>query len=227
MTSNGVTPAGTKRWRCPESSGGCGYSTTKPESKEARKQNGKAQDRKLQNPQFKRKLSGTTRYVITAAQNATPVHEGFLSALRSYCNHNNAELIVIPIRYKNPSSVWTNSQANAETWAPELAPYLYNQRKKLNPNLVLLGDIKTVATAVSPLTGFEGITHGESGILGHTKLQLKTVPSPQNSLPKILTTTGAVTLPNYTDSKAGKLGAFHHSFAACAVDIKGKTFHMR
>jgi hypothetical protein len=198
MFRNGKTPGGTQRWMCDARHGGCGYATTNPGSKVARGQDGRPQKNQLKAPQFKRKLGGVKRYVITAAQNATPVHDGFLAALKGYCKRNNAELLVIPIRYKNPSSVWTESQANEEVWAPELAPYLYNQRKKLNPNLVLLGDIKTVATAVSPLTGFEGITHGESGILGHTKLQLKTVPTPQNSLPKILTTTGAITMPNYT-----------------------------
>lgn len=176
---------------------------------------------------FKRKLGGIQRLVITSAQNATPVHQGFLKALEHYCKANKAELVVIPIRYKNPTSRWTESQRNEEKWAQEVQPYLYNQRKNLSKNLVLLGDIKTRPTAEQPLLGFEGITHDQSGILGHSKLQLKTIPTPQNALPKILTTTGSVTEKNYTDSKAGKKGEFHHTFGACAVDIRGSIFHMR
>jgi hypothetical protein len=179
------------------------------------------------NPQFRRPLGGVKRFVITAAQNATPVHDRFLASLKQYCAFNEAELVVIPIRYKNPTSSWSQSQVNAQVWAPELKGYLYNQRKKLNSNLVLLGDIKTRPTATKPLSAFEAMSGGESAILGHTKLQLLTVPTPQGRLPKILTTTGAVTVKNYTDSKAGKLGEFHHTLGACAVDIVGGKFFMR
>jgi hypothetical protein len=164
---------------------------------------------------------------VTAAQNGTPVHEWFFKSLLVAAKHLNAELLVIPIRYKNPTSRWTLSQANAETWDAPLAPYLYNGRRKLNANLVLLGDIKTVPTASSPLTGFDAISGGESAILGHTKLQLKVIPTPSNKLPKILTTTGAVTVPNYTDSKAGKIGEFHHMLGAVIVELEDKVFHMR
>lgn len=224
-TLRGGSPAqsGKRRWVCRDGGGDrhyC-YSTTNPD-KPYSGRNGQKEAEK--NPQFKRKLSGIKRFVITAAQNATPVNKPFLRALENYCAHNKAELVVIPLRYKNPTSQWTASQDNDEVWADELQPYLYNQRKKLNDNLVLLGDVKTQPTAVNPLSGYEALTHGESGIFGHTKLQLLTVPTPQGKMPKIMTTTGAVTVPNFTDSKAGKLGEFHHASAAVAVDIVGKKF---
>lgn len=217
--------SGKPRWVCRGTTGDRAYcySTVNPDAP-YRDQKGEAKDAD-KNPQFRRKLGGIKRFVITAAQNATPVHEGFWAALQAYCRQNDAELVVIPIRYKNATSRWTASQENAEYWDVP-AEYLYNQRKKLNENLILLGDIKTQPTATKPLSGFEAITHGESGILGHTKLQLTTVPTPQGKLPKILTTTGACTVPNYTDSKAGKLGEFHHALAAVAVDIVGKKFFM-
>lgn len=176
---------------------------------------------------FHRKLERRT-IVITAAQNATPIHEEFFAALQTFCRANDAELIVIPSRYKNPTSRWTASQENAERWAPEVEPYLYNQRKKLNSNLTLMGDIKIQPTAVRPLMGLEGMTHGESCIIGHPKLQMTTVPTPQNKLPKVMTTTGAVTVKNYTDSRAGKGGEFHHVFGAVVVEIDSRTvFHLR
>jgi hypothetical protein len=71
------------------------------------------------------------------------------------------------------------------------------------------------------------MTHGESGIVGHPKLQLVSVPTPQNRLPKTLTTTGACTKPNYTDSDTGKAGEFHHVLGACLVEIASrKRFHL-
>lgn len=202
------------------------YTTTDPDLPYVNTQSGMP-DEADPNPQFRRPLGGIKRFVITAAQNATPVHTRFFDSLKQYCAFNDAELVVIPIRYKNPTSSWSESQANAQVWEPELQPYLYNQRKKLNSNLVLLGDIKTRPTATKPLSAFEAMSGGESAILGHTKLQLLTVPTPQGKLPKILTTTGAVTVKNYTDSKAGKLGEFHHCLGACAVDIVGGKFFMR
>lgn len=164
---------------------------------------------------------------MTAAQNATPVHGGFHRAREHASNALGAEQIVIPTRYKNATSRWTASQANEEYWHDEVMPYLYNARRQLNPNLMLVGDIPIQPTASSPLTGADGITGALSGIFGHTKLQLRTVATPQGKLPKILTTTGACTVPNYTDSRAGKLGEFHHTLGAVLVEVRGKEFHMR
>lgn len=229
MTRDGRTPGGRQRWVCRSSAAGrthC-YTTTDPKAETVRKQDGSTK-RRSKAPIFTRTIGRTqARFLVTAAQNATPVHQGFLKSLEVACNNLNAELLVIPLRYKNPTSRWTKSQANDEVWAPEVTPYLYNQRKALNKNIVVLGDIKTQPTASSPLTGFDAITHGESAILGHTKLQLRVVPTPQSRFPKILTTTGACTKPNYTDSRAGKLGEFHHCLGAALVEVRGKVFHVR
>ncbi len=235
LRKDGFTAARKQRYACYEvEAGNAGessrrvmcYTTTDPDLPYVNTQSG-IPDEADPNPQFRRPLGGIKRFVITAAQNATPVHPEFLSSLKQYCAFNDAELVVIPIRYKNPTSSWPQSQINAQVWADELQGYLYNQRKKLNDNLVLLGDVKTRPTATKPLSAFESMSGGESAILGHTKLQMLTVPTPQGRLPKILTTTGAVTKANYTDSKAGKLGEFHHTLGACAVDIVGKKFFMR
>lgn len=167
------------------------------------------------------------RFVITAAQNATPVHKAFLQSLLTYCKHNAAELLVIPYRYKNPTSHWSKAANSDDWWAPELAPYLFDKRMRLNPNLLLLADIKTQPTATAPLQGFESISGANSAIIGHPKLELATVPTPQAKLPKIMTTTGAVTMKNYSPTKAGKKGDFHHTYGACIVEVVGKTFHLR
>lgn len=164
-------------------------------------------------------VSGFSRYVITAAQNATPVHEPFLQALNQYCDANDARLIVIPYRYKNPTSIWNNNNEEEEYWWPSVQPYLVSNKVRLSDNLVVLANIKIQPTAIQPLSGFDGYTGMDSAIIGHPKIQLTTVPTPSQCLPKILSTTGAVTVPNYTDSKAGWKGEFHHSLAAIVVEI--------
>ena len=176
--------------------------------------------------QFARKLDSKI-YFITTAQNATPKHEGFYATIRkAFMPATGAELTIIATRYKNATSQWTESQQNAEWWDfPERE--LYNQRKKLNNSLILIGDIKIQPTAVDPLTGMESLSHGESAIFGHTKLRMQCVATPQNKSPKILTTTGAITVPNYTDSKAGKKGEFHHVLGGVIVEIvSDKKFHL-
>lgn len=208
LSRKGVSPSGKQRWACKT---GCGFQTVTP-TRAPRS----GAEKKLK---FNQQIDTKAKLVITWAQNATPIHRGFFAALRAYCMENNAQLLVIPGRYKNPTSKWEESQLNEQWWAEEVTPYLVNKRKALNRNLVLLADIFTQPTAVTPLSGFEGLTHGESGILGHPKLQMVAIPTPQKRLPKILTTTGAVTVDNYTDTKAGKKGEFHHVIGAVVVEL--------
>ena len=174
-----------------------------------------------------RSAKGVQRYVITAAQNATPPNAAFLDTLHGYCAHNGAKLLVIPYRYKNPTSLWSKKAKDDDWWHPDLAPLLIDQRIHLNDNLTLLADLKTQPTASAPTQGFETITGARSAIIGHPKLELQTLPTPQSKLPKLLMTTGAVTRPNYIESKAGKKGEHHHTAAAVVVEIKGKIFHVR
>jgi len=173
-----------------------------------------------------RKLPSAKRYVITAAQNVTPVHSKFFKSLENYCNHNNAELIIIPLRYQNPTSLFTLQQKQNDYWdVPRDA--LYKTRADLTSNLTLLGDIKTQPTAAKPLTGFESIGGAKSGILGHPKLQMKCIPTPHHHLPKMMITTGVCTVANYSDTKAGKKGEFHHTLGALVVEIADDMFYWR
>lgn len=233
MIRNGHTPGGKPRWVCQERERGsrmgrnlrivC-HTTTNPKATSPRDRGGS----KEAFHDFQRRLRrGCKRFIVTAAQNGTPVHELFWQSLLTAARHLRAELLVIPLRYRNPTSRWTESQENEDVWADEVQPYLWNQRYKLNPNLVVLGDVKVQATTPEPLSGFEAMTAGESCILGHTKLHLKTVATPSHKMAKLMTTTGACTVPNYTDSKAGKQGEFHHALAAALVELDGPRFHVR
>jgi len=225
MTPSGPTPTGRVRWLCSRPGDYC-YTTTDP-SAPPRNQKGDTVERD-RNPVFKRKLRpGCKRFIVTAAQNATPVHERFWASLLRCAKHYGAELIVIPYRYKNPTSRWTESQANEEFWAADVQPYLSNVRHKINSNLVILADVKVQPTASEPLSGFEAMTSGESGILGHSKLQLRSIPTPAHKMAKIMTTTGACTVANYTDTKAGKKGEFHHTLGAVLVEVDGPVFFLR
>ena len=177
---------------------------------------------------IKQKAPKSKKYVITYAQNATPVHAEFLRALEAYCKHNNAVLLVIPGRYKNPTSVWSKRMQSDEWWDDALHPYLFNGRMMLGEHVGVFGDISIQPTAVRPLTGFEVFVGKYSGVFGHPRLQLKTVPTAHRKYPRILTTTGACTIAtNYTKSKAGKKGAAHHVLGAAVVEEADGKFHLR
>lgn len=176
---------------------------------------------------FVTKAKEDRTYVVTAAQNATPINKAFFLVLLNYCKLNNAQLIVIPYRYKNPTSIWSKAAEHDNWWAEELKPYLLDKRTQLCKGLVLLADIKTQPTATHPLTGLETITGGDSAIVGHPKIELNTIATPQNKLAKILTTTGSVTVKNYLPGAAGKRGEHHHSFGAVVLELSQNKYHLR
>lgn len=167
------------------------------------------------------------RAIVVAAQNATPEHEEFWPILEHMAGVLNAEILVIPLRYKNATSVWTASQRNADWWSPPLRPYLWNVREDLNKNVMVLGDIKIQPTASNPLSGAEALSRASSAVIGHTRAQTISVATPQHTMAKLLMTSGACTVSNYSDTRVGRLGDFHHSLSAVLIELRGNHFYMR
>jgi hypothetical protein len=71
--------------------------------------------------------------------------------------------------------------------------------------------------------GFEGITGESSCILGHPRVHLKSLPVLEGNPHKVLMSTGAVSIKNYTDSGAGKKGEFHHTYGFVIVEVKDEN----
>lgn len=171
--------------------------------------------------------SNVRRFVITYAQNNTEIHEGFFRALQVYMTENNDTELICYRGYYDPKH-GQNKLAEEDVWYDaRIRPYLMDSERKLNEK-VMIYPAKTIPTAVTPLSGYEAHTDSLSGIFPHPKVQLKTVPTPGHELPKILTTTGAITLKNYSNSKAGEKGKKHHIIGAVVVEVvNNKVFHIR
>jgi hypothetical protein len=167
------------------------------------------------------------RYVITWAQNATPLEDNFWASLLTFCEHNGARLCVIPGRYRNPTSQWNDKDLEDDWWDERVLPHLVTGRLQLCADLILYGDIKTQPTAVRPLTGYEVFAGSAGAIFGHPKIQLTTIAGSSREKARVLTTTGSCTIENYTQSKAGKKAAAHHVFGACYVEVRGDKFFLR
>ncbi len=157
-------------------------------------------------------------YLITYAQNATPINSRFFSAMQQFCKANKAELVVVPGRYKNATSQWSKKQEDDEWWAAEVTPYLARSRRSLCKNLKVFSDISIQPTAKRPLNGFEGFLGQCSGIFGHPKRALEVVPTGTRT-PRIMWSTGACTISNYTPSRAGKQGDHQHVIGALVVEV--------
>lgn len=177
-----------------------------------------------------KRLERAERIVITTALNRAPLGAEEWKTLRRYCDAREAELVVIPGRYRNPTSggeSHAKGEAGEYVWPNELQSYLSEDTLQLTKNIWIMGDVRVQATAKNPLTGLEGHTRGASGIYGHAQLAMEMVPTPQNVLPKILHTTGAITKPLYSKSRAGAFAKFHHTMGALVVEKADKKFHLR
>lgn len=166
-------------------------------------------------------------FIITYAQNATPVHTNLFNNILAYTKNKKAGLHIIAGRYKNPTSVWTDKQEKADWWDANTLDYLDANRHNLHKYLQVLSDVKISPTASTPLSGLNGITGLESCIVGHTRQHLKSLPVLEGYPNKLLLSTGSCTIPNYTDSKAGKKGEFHHMLGFIIVELDGDDFHIR
>lgn len=177
----------------------------------------------------RRKLDKTKqRFIFTWCQNDTDIHTQFLENIETYAEFIDASIHVIAGRYKNPNSIKASKQLkNTEVWHPRVKPYLDANRHNIHKYLTVLSDVKTQPTAATPLTGFNGIAGMSSAIIGHPKMHLKTLPVLEGYPHKMLLTTGAVSIENYTDSKAGIKGAFHHHLGFIIVELDGDIYHIR
>ncbi len=160
-------------------------------------------------------ISKSKKYIISSAQNNTALDQRFWKAILKYAEHFKAQILIVPVLYK----VRTNKLDSKDAWwPPEVEPYLVQNDIKLINGVRLMAHVPIVAPATNPLTGFESLSQADSAIFGHGQIQMRTIPTPQRRLPKILQTTGSVSEKNYTRSKAGIKGDFHHSLGAVIVE---------
>lgn len=173
------------------------------------------------------------RFLVSWAQSDTNVHKGFLKNMEAYAEYIDAEVLIIAGRYKSPTSLSSSKalkdkEKNVKnTWDNSVLPYLDANRHNLHKHLVVLSDVKIQPTASTPLTGLNNITGLESCIIGHPRVQLRSLPVIEGYPNKLVLTTGAITLPNYTDSAIGKKSEFHHQFGFTVVELDNDIFHVR
>lgn len=171
------------------------------------------------------------RFIVSWCQSDTDIHEKFLDNIEAYAEEIDAEISIIAGRYKNPTSLNSSKRAKEKeernSWSPRVSKYLDANRHKIHKHLCILSDLKIQPTASTPLSGINGLTGLESCIVGHPRVHLKSLPILDGYPHKLLLTTGAISVENYTDTKSGKKGEFHHTLGFVIVELDGDDFHIR
>ena len=170
------------------------------------------------------------RYLLTCAQNNTTLNEEVWRNLLALKEHYGAELFVGRILYDRRVD-----RRNQKTWAadphaemfndevaytPEIEPFVFDSPTELAPGLRWCGELNVHATAIQPLSGFEGYAKDGSIIVPHPRIAMKSLPRMgSRAEPRFGYTTGAVTAINYIPRKAGQKAAFAHCYGALLVEV--------
>jgi hypothetical protein len=171
----------------------------------------------------RKKLQGR-RFVVTVAQNNTKVHPQFWETLNAFATKQKATMLVGRISYNKAaySGITRAGSSNEGTdiwYDPVLEPYFISEQIKIAPRLVVCGELDIIPTAINPLGGLDDYTGPNCGIVPHTRLAMKSLATMKHEQPKFMYTTGAVTMRNYIDRRAGQLASFHHVYGALYVEV--------
>lgn len=172
---------------------------------------------------FKEKTDRTHReyrkFVIISVQNDTQVDEVFYKTLKSYCSKHSAKLLITPVYYKfnNLSKFNVDKQD------------LFTDNSQLSKHLKLLTELKINPTIVDPFAGLDGLSKGDTIIIPHPQVSMKTMATLGDS-PAQMYTTGSLSLKDgiYENTKTGAKAEFNHSNAALIVELgNSDSFHIR
>lgn len=186
----------------------------------------------IASPDEKRVRLGGKRFVFTAAQNNTHLHEDFWRALLDFCAGRDATLYVSAFTYNKAgyrnasgeheikSAASGGAAARSELWFdPRLDPFLIAEQVKVADDLVFCAELDILPTAATPLESLRSYTGPNSGIIPHAKVHMLSQATMKNEPAKFLYTTGTVTQRNYLERKAGQVASHHHTFGALYVEI--------
>lgn len=171
---------------------------------------------------------GAATYLITCAQNNTRVHAELWRNLTAYAKAIGAKVMVSQITYNKSAyldrdmvkpGTATGSDYDALWYDPAITPFICNDRVALTRALVFCGEVNIIPTAERPLSGFENYTGRSSGIFPHPRFAMQSIAAPLKHPAKFNYTTGAVTLRNYLQRKAGMKAEALHGYGALIVEI--------
>jgi hypothetical protein len=168
------------------------------------------------------------RYFITAAVAGAPVDRKFLATVEKFCEQKKAKLIVLLMRGHKRSL-----EPQDHVYAPEVER-LHKEGKAFveygfNSNLKAL-DVQVNPQQVLPLTGLT--RYGVDGdkrysvLVASPRQHMKILPSGNNLHPRMLHSTGAITLPDYQKNRLGRISTQDHVIGGLFVTLDKEKFHL-
>lgn len=158
------------------------------------------------------------RWLLTAAQDDTAVHWPFWNNLNTYARDIGAEVMVGGFTYQK--GLFEDHASRSAVFAEALRPYLQHDNVECGP-LLFAAKMNSLPTAVRPLSGLDTYSRGRWAVFPHAKIQLVSVPALPGEHPAHVMTTGACTVANYIEKKAGLKAEFHHQIGATLVEVDG------
>lgn len=165
-------------------------------------------------------LDHTRYFILTSAQDCSDIHEDFWNSLNVYAAWlGECEIIVSGFTYSKKLFEDHDTRSAKVGFHPSIDPFIVHERVRLGDEVDFCGEMNTLPTAVTPLSGFATYTRARWGIFPHPKVQLESVATMKHERAKQLITTGSITLPNYIRKKAGIKASFHHQIGAVLVEM--------
>lgn len=156
------------------------------------------------------------RYIFTCAVRGGKVHTDFLANLEAYAAAVNAKIVVGTLTGRSHANLY--SEYDPTEFPEELAPYLSDEPVVIDGKVRFSPELRLTPTMVKPLQGLQTYTKKQWGIFPHPKVCCETVPTHKSVPTKFNFTTGAITHPFYSTTKAGFRAHFDHMHGAVIVE---------
>ena len=163
------------------------------------------------------------RWILTSAQDETDLHHAFWNNLRAYAAYLGASILVGGFTYQK--GLYEDHRTRTAAYPSELREYLRHEPIEVGA-AVFFAEMNILPTAVDPLSGLESYGRGRTAIFPHAKHRLRSIPVSPADPPIQALTTGACTVENYVEKKAGHKARFHHIVGAVVVEATAEfTWH--
>ncbi len=163
------------------------------------------------------------KFLVTSAQNNTPVHASFFYNLEAYASYLAAEILVFPFLY-NKNGFQNGEAQEGQYYDPAISKYLQDES-------IWLGSTKKVAalafnilpTVKNPLGGMrDAIGTAQALVVPHATIAHECIPvlgAQTGAVVPAMYSTGTVTLRNYIQQQAGHKAESRHCFGALIVEF--------
>ena len=166
------------------------------------------------------------RFVLTSAQNNTYVHKEFWENLLVMAKHYDAQILVGTFSYNQNNfgrlavKSGTKKAYDKELWFdPAVTPYISDKKIEIAKGLTWCGNMNIMPTEDNPIAGLETYGGASSIVFPHTKIEMRSIANTPDTPPKMIYTTGTVTLMNYLQKKLGIKAEHHHRYAFLLVEV--------